>query len=123
MNILLIQLDGKLPNLALMRVSSHHRAKGDKVQLRIGAAFEKRFDDKFDKVDASAIFEKSRPLIERLMRVYPMAIVGGTGHDLSVTVEQFGIETKELTTSLSTISQSIGLRRGDVVKCLLCRAA
>jgi len=30
MNVLLLHLDGKLPNLALMRVSAHHRALGDR---------------------------------------------------------------------------------------------
>jgi hypothetical protein len=26
MNVLILQLDGKVPNIALMRVSAHHRA-------------------------------------------------------------------------------------------------
>jgi hypothetical protein len=30
MNILLLHLDGKLPNLALIRVAAHHRALGDR---------------------------------------------------------------------------------------------
>lgn len=34
MNVLLLQLDGKLPNLALMRIAAHHRAQGDAVELR-----------------------------------------------------------------------------------------
>lgn len=32
--VLLLQLDGKLPNMALMRLAHHHRAKGDHVALR-----------------------------------------------------------------------------------------
>lgn len=33
MNVLLIQCDGKMPNLALMRIAAHHRDQGDFVQL------------------------------------------------------------------------------------------
>jgi hypothetical protein len=34
MNVLLLQLDGKIPNIALMRIAAHHRALGDSVTLR-----------------------------------------------------------------------------------------
>jgi hypothetical protein len=34
MNILLLQLDGGLPNIALMRIAAHHHALGDHVELR-----------------------------------------------------------------------------------------
>lgn len=63
--ILLMQLDGKIPNIALMRVAAHHRATGDEVELRFGANFGRQlWDSQWDKVYASAIFEKTRP--ERL---------------------------------------------------------
>lgn len=48
MRILLLHLDGKLPNLALMRVAAHHRQLGDEVELRRAgnaAALEPRFGD------------------------------------------------------------------------------
>jgi hypothetical protein len=32
--VLLIQFDGKFPNIALMRISSHHKALGDDVTLK-----------------------------------------------------------------------------------------
>jgi hypothetical protein len=32
--VLLWHLDGRLPNLALMRLAAHHRALGDVVELR-----------------------------------------------------------------------------------------
>jgi len=35
-NVFLYQLDGKLPNLALMRIAAHHRDLGDKVRLQVG---------------------------------------------------------------------------------------
>jgi hypothetical protein len=34
MRVLLLHLDGKLPNVALMRLSAHHKARGDEVTLR-----------------------------------------------------------------------------------------
>jgi len=71
MRILCVQLDGKLPNLALMRISAHHRERGDDVELRCGAQFERQFWDAFDRIYASAIFQKTRPLAERLLTVHP----------------------------------------------------
>jgi hypothetical protein len=82
MNVLLLQLDGKIPNLALMRIAKHHREAGDDVQLRHGAQFESGlFDQEPDKVYASAIFRKSIPLAERVKKRYPQAVIGGTGVD------------------------------------------
>jgi hypothetical protein len=33
-HILLFQLDGKIPNIALMRIAAHHKALGDDVSFR-----------------------------------------------------------------------------------------
>jgi len=49
MRILLLHLDGKLPNLALMRIAHHHRALGHEVTLRRAGnptALQPRFDDR-----------------------------------------------------------------------------
>ena len=35
-HILVWHLDGRVPNLALMRIAAHHRAQGDTVALRRG---------------------------------------------------------------------------------------
>jgi hypothetical protein len=32
--ILIYQLDGKVPNIAVMRIAAHHRASGDQVEFR-----------------------------------------------------------------------------------------
>jgi hypothetical protein len=80
--VLLLHLDGKLPNLALMRIAAHHRERGDDVVLRHAptvAAVEPEIGDAFDRVYASAVFERTRPVVERLMVARPDAIVGGTG--------------------------------------------
>jgi hypothetical protein len=66
-----------------MRISTWHRRRGDEVEMRHGAAFERTiFDDSVpDLVYASAIFRKTIPLAERLKHCYPQAIIGGTGVD------------------------------------------
>jgi hypothetical protein len=97
MKILLLQLDGKNPNLALMRLAAHHRAAGDSVELRQTpsvAAVERRLGDAFDRVYASTIFTRSRPIAERVKRVYPNATVGGTGWDFATTLESVGLATR-----------------------------
>lgn len=81
--VLLCQLDGKLPNIALMRIATHHRRRGDHVEMWWGAAFEANdlLAASFDLVYASAIFRKSLPLVARLRAALPNAIIGGTGVD------------------------------------------
>lgn len=91
MAVLLWHLDGKLPNLALMRIAAHHRELGHQIELRrvsdgssLDAAawreIEPRFGDAaWDRVYASAIFERTRPLADRLAALYPGAEIGGTG--------------------------------------------
>jgi hypothetical protein len=84
--VLLFQLDGKLPNLALMRIARHHRRRGDTVlfrQARGQADLEVGLFEQPDLVYASAIFTRSRPMMERLLKIYPEAIVGGTGWSAS----------------------------------------
>jgi hypothetical protein len=72
--VLLLQLDGRLPNVALMRIAAHHRALGDQVELRkIGnaRAVSRRFGDEFDRVYASLIFVSTRPVADAVRREYP----------------------------------------------------
>src|ERR1700684_3468638 len=79
---LLLQLDGTLPNLALMRLGAHLRERNCDVHLKRMRSRTTLQDSLFahwDDVYASAIFEKTRPLVESLKRVFPKAIVGGTG--------------------------------------------
>jgi hypothetical protein len=93
---LLLQLDGKLPNLALMRIAAHLRATGWDVTLRhagnIAALEPQLADPKWDAVYASLIFERSRHLGDRVLALYPDAIVGGTGYDLTRTLASVGID-------------------------------
>src|SRR6266403_6269555 len=85
MKVLLLQLDGKIPNLALMRIAAHHRERGDNVELRkIGnvKTFGPHLWEKPDKVYASLIFSRSWPLAEGVLRAWPDAKIGGSGWDM-----------------------------------------
>lgn len=123
--VLLLQLDGSLPNLALMRISSHHFMQGDSVEFRNveeGASVERYLGDDFDRVYASAIFGKSKPLARRLLNVHPRAIIGGSGWDEEITLEKIGIETTAKDYSLyPEFRSSIGYtQRGCRLKCSFC---
>lgn len=123
--VLLLQLDGKLPNIALMRLGAHHKALGNSVELSRTPTIEsveRGFWDSHDEVYASAIFEKTRPVVKRLREVFPAAVVGGTGIDLITTLESIGVTTKAQDYSLyPKFRQSIGFtQRGCRLACSFC---
>lgn len=122
MKVLLFQLDGKIPNLALMRISAHHKALGDCVEFRWTGDPSRELWDSPDCVYASAIFEKTKPAIEQLLNAFPSAIVGGTGFDVSSSLEAIGIESESLDYSIyPRWRQSIGFtQRGCRLKCSFC---
>lgn len=95
MKVLLLQLDGRLPNLALMAIARHHRERGDDVELRqvrkVSSVCRNLFDDE-PAVYASLIFERSRPVAEEVRRLYPDAVIGGTGWNYSTRLEHHGID-------------------------------
>ena len=124
MKILLYHLDGRMPNLALMRLAAHHRQRGDLVELRRGGSLGSVAPDLFDKPDqvyASLIFERTRPVAEHLLQTYPNAIVGGTGWDLTTTLEQHQVGTDLDYTIYPKWTASIGFtQRGCRLKCGFC---
>ena len=122
---LLLQLDGKLPNVALMRIATHHRARGEDVELRRTGntrSLERHFWDGHAKVYASLIFEQTRPVAERLLRARPGAIVGGTGWKIPLRLEDHGIMTTDQDYSIyPRFRSSIGfLQRGCRLRCPFC---
>jgi hypothetical protein len=125
--VLLLHLDGKLPNLALMRLAAHHRAVGDEVELRqtktLGA-LERRFGDpaSWDRVYASLIFQSSRLLGERVRQIYPNAAIGGTGWDVMAKLADVGVDDGPLDYSdYPKWQQSIGFAmRGCRLRCEFC---
>lgn len=130
MRVLLLQLDGKIPNIALMRLAKHHRKLGDEVTLRqIGNvrtldSYRERTknDVHFNKVYGSLIFARTKELAIQAKAIYPEIILGGTGWDLTVTLEQYGVTTTEQDyTDYPTWQQSIGFsQRGCRLTCSFC---
>jgi hypothetical protein len=123
---LLLQLDGKLPNLALMRLSAFLKQQGEAVEFRqINSPLMLEhglFDEPWTSVYASLIFERTRPNAERLRQIYPGAIIGGTGWDRHTRLEQIGVATQTLDYSLyPNYAHSIGFsQRGCRLRCPFC---
>ena len=72
MRVLLIDVDSKIPNLALMKISAYHKSIGDEVGFNIS---------KLDKIYASIIFNKNHHAMDGLSMLYPDAEIdiGGGG--------------------------------------------
>lgn len=81
------QLDGKLPNLALMRLSAWHKARGDAVHF-FRSPYRQLGEPEYAAVYGSAIFKASARQAERLLAEFPGAIVGGTGTESTRQVEE-----------------------------------
>lgn len=79
MRVRLVDVDSKIPNLTLMKLSAYHKARGDEVGFGVVDP---------DKVYASVIFKKNKHMVDGLPFFYPGAdiVVGGPGYDLSVTL-------------------------------------
>ncbi|MCZ2079319.1 MAG: radical SAM protein [Bryobacterales bacterium] len=123
---LLLQLDGKLPNLALMRLSAYLKQRGELVEFRrvhSPRTLERGlFDEPWTQVYASLIFDRTRPIAERLRTVYPTAVIGGTGWNRGLRLEDLGVFEKELDYSLyPEYRHSIGFtQRGCRLRCPFC---
>lgn len=119
--VLLLQLDGKLPNIALMRLAAHHRALGDSVTLRRFANQRELWDD-YDVAYGSLIFSRTKPHAEYVAQQFPGIVLGGTGWDFQTTLESIGVTTTEQDyTDYPGFTASIGFtQRGCRLKCSFC---
>lgn len=80
MKIGLIDFDGKITNLALMKLSSFHKAQGHTIVLNPANS------GQVDKVYCSVIFTKNRDKAARLTNIFPNIEFGGTGWSLTTTL-------------------------------------
>lgn len=112
MKIGIVNVDSKIPNLALMKISAYHKAKGDTVKI---------FDPLFDKPDilyASKVFDFTDDYL-----YYPAdveLIRGGTGYDIALTLPD-EIESQYPDYDLFRCDYAIGFTtRGCIRKCQFC---
>ena len=106
------QIDGKLPNYALMKVVGYHESRGDKVEKYLG----NMFMDRYSKVYASKIFEFSPMPID----LPDGCIMGGTGISLQSKLPN-DIEHSIPSYSLWDIDYHIGFTmRGCRFNCSFC---
>lgn len=87
MMVRLTHLDGKLPNLALMKLAHWHRQRGDEVRFT-RSPYRHLDEPAYGRVYGSAIFSFSADRLARFRAEFPDAIVGGTGTDSTRTVEE-----------------------------------
>lgn len=73
----LIDFDGKIPNLALMKISTFYKSQGAEV-------FIKDIPKDVDKVYCSVLFTWNNEKASELQSIYPNIEFGGTGWDIRV---------------------------------------
>ena len=82
MRVGLIDFDGKIPNLALMKLSTYHKAMGDTVVLNNFTP------GQVDMVYCSVVFKKNGEKAEQLAKLFPNILFGGTGWDITTTLPE-----------------------------------
>lgn len=76
MTIGLIDVDSKIPNLALMKISNYYKNLGEQVEFV-------QDNKEYEKIYASSIFTRSKDECEKLLETYGDKIeIGGTGWDI-----------------------------------------
>ena len=112
MNIGIVSIDSKIPNLALMKISAHHKKQGDKVYL-----YDPIFSDTPDILYSSKIFKFTSDYL-----YYPdcKIIKGGSGFSLSSFLSP-EIENIYPDYSLFNCDYALGFTsRGCFRKCNFC---
>ena len=123
-SIRLTQLDGKLPNLALMKLAYHHRQRGDEIYFTKHVE-RGLWEPDYQRVYGSAIFSYSAERVAAFKQHFPEAIVGGTYNVLdNTTVEAaLGIDESEVYdySIYPKFDGSIGFtQRGCRLRCGFC---
>lgn len=73
----LIDFDGKITNLALMKISTYYKAHGEQVEFV-------KPEKKYDKVYCSVLYSWNKEKAARLRHVYQNIEFGGTGWDMHI---------------------------------------
>lgn len=116
-NVGLIHTGGALPNVALMRLSAYHKARGDTVALNPVPM------DRPDVVYLSTLFTWRRRQVEALaahFRPFADVRIGGSGWDLAVTLPP-EVDTHANDYALYGIDYGMGYSsRGCIRHCAFC---
>jgi len=117
----LTHIDGKLPNLALMKLSHWYKERG------VGVTFTKSLtreltEGDYDSVYGSSIFQFSGERTKAFQSQFPEAIVGGTGTPNGVNVESLTGDYEHYDYLIyPDFKWSIGFtQRGCRLKCKFC---
>jgi hypothetical protein len=78
MNVRLTHIDGKLPNLALMKLAHRHRSLGDEIYFTKKVERGLLEPPVYGRVYGSAIFSQSADRVRAFLKEFPGATVGGT---------------------------------------------
>ena len=122
MKVKLVHIDGRFPNLALMRIGAYYKNRGDEVTFT-RSVNRYMYEPEYDLVMGSSIFKFSENRIKKLRSNYPEAIIGGTGTDnWSLKAEEYIGDSHELDYSFyPEYKNSIGFtQRGCRLKCKFC---
>lgn len=123
LKIRLTQIDGKFPNLALMKLNAYYKQQGHQVYFE-RSINRGLFEPEYDLVFGSSIFTSSKQKIEMFRQNFQGAIIRGTGTDSLETVEQFlGIDQFEQYDYdiYPEFQNSIGFtQRGCRLRCKFC---
>lgn len=106
------QVDGKMPNLALMKLSAWLKDQDHETYLQKTPDYTTAY--------ASAIFTENRPMVEFWLRSYPHIEVGGSGWDLKTELPP-EVEEMQPDYALYGIDYGLGfLSRGCIRFCPFC---
>lgn len=125
MKVRLTQIDGKLPNLALMKLAYWHNSKSDEVYFEPSVT-KGMFEPEYDVVYGSAIFTSSLKKIDIFKQNFPNSIIGGTGYNMDLKVEHIigcgDYEYENYSYSIyPEFKHSIGFtQRGCRLRCSFC---
>ena len=78
MRIGLFDIDSKIPNLALMKLSAHHKSCGDEIIFNFPL-----LQNSCDKVYASIVFSENKYKTYELRKD---VVIGGSGYDYNITL-------------------------------------
>ena len=122
MKVRLTQLDGKLPNVALMRLSHFLKAGGHEVHFS-KSPIRQPGEPEYDHVYGSSIFTFSHKIRVKFRQNFPHARIRGTGSSSFETLENLfpGIGLTQDYSIYPDYMNSIGfLLRGCRLKCKFC---